>query len=80
MVENVPIRDPDQIREDCVRKLQLVNVSDYFREILGCLLGEGWTTPRLIEMVIMPDGHMLGRCECDRTCGVHAWRCVGSDG
>jgi hypothetical protein len=31
--------------------------------ILGCLLEEGWTTPRLIEMVITPDGHVLGRCD-----------------
>ncbi len=31
--------------------------------ILGCLLGEEWTKPRLIEMVITPDGHILGRCE-----------------
>ncbi len=31
--------------------------------ILGCLLGEDWTTPRLVEMAITPDGHVLGRCE-----------------
>lgn len=34
-----------------------------FRANLGCLLGEYWTTPRLAEMVITPDGHLLGRCE-----------------
>lgn len=28
-------------------------------------LGEDWTTPCLIEMVITPDGHMLGRCDGD---------------
>jgi len=38
-------------------------VSDHFQAILGCLLGEGWTTPRLVEMVITPDGHLVGRCE-----------------
>ena len=27
------------------------------------MLSEDWTTPRLIEMVITPDGHVLGRCE-----------------
>ena len=31
--------------------------------ILGCLLGEAWTTPKLVEMVITPDGHLLGRCD-----------------
>ena len=60
---DIPIREPDQIRQDCARKLRAVKVSDHFQAILGCLLGEDWTTPRLIEMVITPDGHMLGRCD-----------------
>jgi hypothetical protein len=42
-----------------------VQVSDHFQAILGCLIEEDWTTPKLIEMVITPDGHMLGRCEGD---------------
>jgi hypothetical protein len=57
------IREPDQIRRDCARKLRAVQVSDHFQAILGCLLDEDWTTPRLVEMVITPDGHLLGRCQ-----------------
>ena len=57
------IREPDQIRQDCSRKLRVVEVSDHFRAILGCLLAEDWTTPQIVEMVITPDGHVLGRCE-----------------
>ena len=60
---NLPIREPDQIRQDAARKLRSVNVSDHFQAILGCLLNEDWTTPRLVEMQITPDGHLLGRCE-----------------
>lgn len=56
------IREPDQIRQDAARKLRTVQVSEHFQAILGCLVGENWTTPRLIEMVITPDGHVLGRC------------------
>ena len=63
MTDDTPIRDPDQIRKDCARKLQGVEVSDHFQAILGCLLGEDWTTPRLVEMTITPDGHLLGRCD-----------------
>jgi hypothetical protein len=63
MTEDLPIREPDQIRRDCARKLRAVEVSDHFQAILGCLLGEDWTTPRLAEMVVTPDGHLLGRCE-----------------
>ena len=42
------IREPDQIRRDAARKLRGVQVSDHFRAILGCLLGEDWTRPRLL--------------------------------
>jgi hypothetical protein len=59
------IREPEQIRQDCARKLRQVQVSDHFQAILGCLLGEDWSTPRLIEMVMTPDGHVLGRCDGD---------------
>lgn len=38
-------------------------MSDHFRAILGCLLGEDWATPRLVEMVVTPDGQLLGRCD-----------------
>lgn len=57
------IREPDQIRQGCARKLAEVEISDHFRAILGCLLGENWTTPRLLEMVNTPDGAPLGRCD-----------------
>ncbi len=60
-----PIREPDEIRQNAARKLRSVQISDHFQAILGCLLGEDWTTPRLIEMAITPDGHLLGRCEGD---------------
>jgi hypothetical protein len=63
MIDDLPIREPDQIRSDCARKIRQVEISDHFQAILGCLLGEDWTTPRLVEMVITPDGHLLGRCE-----------------
>lgn len=57
------VREPEDIRQGCARKLRGVGVSDHFQAILGCLLDEDWTTPRLVEMVITPDGHLLGRCE-----------------
>jgi len=62
-LDDTPIREPEQIRQDCARKLQAVQVSDHFQAILGCLIGEKWTQPLLVEMVITSDGHLLGRCE-----------------
>ena len=58
-----PIREPDQIRHDAAKKLRAIQISDHFQAILGCLLDEDWTTPRLVEMVITPDGHLIGRCD-----------------
>ena len=63
MTDDILIREPDQIRRDCARKLRAVQVSDHFQAILGCLLGEDGTTLRLAEKVITPDGHLLGRCD-----------------
>ena len=63
MTDDLPIREPDEIRQGCANKLKAIQVSDQFQAILGCLLDEDWTTPRLIEMVITPDGHLLGRCD-----------------
>ena len=60
---DLPIREPEEIRQGCAKKLKSIQVSDHFQAILSCLLGEDWTTPRLIEMVITPDGHLLGRCD-----------------
>lgn len=57
------IREPEQIRQGCALKLRAVKVSDHFQAILGCLLGQDWTSPRLVEMLITSDGHMLGRCD-----------------
>ena len=63
MTDDATIRERDQIRRACARKLRAVRVSDHFQAILGCLLGEDWTTPRLLEMVITPEGALLGRCD-----------------
>lgn len=57
------IREPDEIRRACAQKLAAVEVSDHFRAIIGCLLGEDWATPRLEELAVTPDGHLLGRCD-----------------
>ena len=63
MPNDSPIREPDDIRQDAARKLKAIEVSDHFQAILGCLLGEDWTKLRLVEMVITPDGHLVGRCD-----------------
>ena len=33
--DDTAIREPDQIRQDCAKKLKAVQISDHFRAILG---------------------------------------------
>lgn len=60
-----PMREPDHIHADCVRKLRSVVITDQFRAVLGGLLGQHWSEPRVVELHITPDGHLLGRCDGD---------------
>ena len=61
------MRNPTEIRESCAKKISQVELSDHFRAILGCLLEQDWTTPRLVQMVLSPDGHLLGRADGQAT-------------
>jgi hypothetical protein len=44
------LREPEQIRQDCVAKLRPIETSGMFTAILGCLLGENWSTPRIEQL------------------------------
>ena len=44
------LREPDQIRQDCVAKLRPIETSGMFTAILGCLLGEEWSNPRIAQL------------------------------
>ncbi len=57
------IREPEQIRADCARKLRTVETGGMFTAILGCLLGEDWSTPQIEEVRITPDRCLLARVE-----------------
>lgn len=60
-----PIREPNEIRNDCARKLAEVEISGMFSAILGCLLNEDWAKPRIEEMRITPDRCLLARVDGD---------------
>jgi hypothetical protein len=60
-MEEKSIREPDEIRKDCARKLASVEISGMFSAILGCLLGEDWSEPRIEELRISPDRYLLAR-------------------
>ncbi len=55
-------REPEQIRQDCARKLEDVEVSGQFSAILACLLDQEWTTsPRIEELFLSPDHCLVAR-------------------
>ncbi|MGA2618051.1 MAG: hypothetical protein ABSF26_10610 [Thermoguttaceae bacterium] len=56
------LREPEQIRQDCARKLRPIETSGMFTAILGCLLREDWAEPR-IEQLILTDKCLLARTE-----------------
>jgi hypothetical protein len=66
MTPDTPIRQPEEIRQSCANKLHL-QISDHFQAILGYLLGEDWSKPKLVELVIMPTGHVLGLYDGEST-------------
>src|SRR4051812_8615970 len=61
------LREPDQIRRDCARKLRQIETGGMFTAILGCLLGEDWSTPKIEELHITPDRCLLARVEGEVT-------------
>ena len=58
-----PFRDLEEIREDCACKLHAVEVNGMLAALLGCLLGEDWTVPRIAELLITSDRDLMARFE-----------------
>jgi hypothetical protein len=56
-----PLREPAQIRADCIRKLKPVETGVMFTAVLGALLDEDWTTPKIEELFITWDRFVLAR-------------------
>jgi hypothetical protein len=52
------LREPDQIRADCARKLQPIDTGD---GTPPALLDEDWTTPKIDELFITSDQFVLAR-------------------
>lgn len=61
------MREPEDIRRSCAAKLGDIETSAQFRALLGCLLNEDWTTPRIEELCISPDRCILARPEGEVT-------------
>jgi hypothetical protein len=65
MNDQLPIREPQQIRQDCATKLRKINTSPMFTAILACLLDEDWTIPRILQLCMTHDRCLLARTDAD---------------
>jgi hypothetical protein len=65
------IRLPEHIRQDCADKLRSAKLDDHFKMALGGLLDEAWITPRIVEVIVNPDGYLFGRYDDDLDCQVY---------
>lgn len=54
------IREPEDIRQDCARKLRSVQVSDHFQAILGCLADDLLRNIHGVAPVAELDGDEIG--------------------
>jgi hypothetical protein len=56
-------KEPEEIRQACVRKLKNIETSPPFTAMIACLLNEDWTSPRILQLHITPDRCLLARTE-----------------
>ena len=61
MCDEEQLREPEDLRDACIRKLGGVEISDYYLAILGVLLEIAWGKPVLAEMAVMSNRTVLAR-------------------
>ena len=60
-------REPDQIRQDCARKLRTVVLAEHYRAVMGCLLTEKMTERQPTDLTVSKDEEISGPCEDGET-------------
>ena len=63
----LPIREPEQIRQGCARKLVSIDKNAKFTAILGYLLNENWTQPGIKNLRFSRKRRLFARVEGQST-------------
>lgn len=78
--EGSEVDETQQLLDRVAEKLhphRFPRMSAKFAAVLGAMLGQTWTEPGLMELVITSDGFLLGRHEGEPTCkeflGTESW-------
>ena len=78
-MEEITIREPEQIRQDCAKKLRVVR-GPRLRAVLGYFLGEEWAIPTIAHLRLTADGcvvalvngeHIIGECRGELIRSIH---------
>jgi hypothetical protein len=74
------VEETQQLLDRVAEKLQpnrFPRMSAKFAAVLGAMLGQTWSEPALVELVVTSDGFLLGRHEGEPTCkeflGPESW-------
>jgi hypothetical protein len=89
-MEEITIREPEQIRQDCARKLLVVVRGPRLRAVLGYFLNETWAVPSIANLRLTADDcvvalingeHIVGGCRGELIRAIHSIaRMAGLDG
>jgi hypothetical protein len=60
-MEETTIREPEPIRQDCARKLLMVVRGPKLRAVLGYFVGEVWAMPKIADLRLTIEGHVVAR-------------------
>lgn len=62
-MEETTIREPEQIRQDCAKKLLIVVRSPSLRAMLGYFVQEVWAIPAIVDLRLTAEGRVVARIE-----------------
>jgi hypothetical protein len=69
-------KEPEEIRQACVRKLKNIETSAPFTAMIACLLNENWTSSRILQLHLTPDHCLLSETGVSRTQDLVRHQCV----
>lgn len=65
-MENKPIREPEELRQSCIKKIRPHVELEVQQAAIAYLLGDKWTERGFIELALDWDGDVLGRREDEK--------------
>jgi hypothetical protein len=65
-MEEIRIREPEQICQDCARKVLAVLRAPKLRAVLGYFVREAWAMPEIADLRLTSEGRLVARLEGEK--------------